>query len=335
MQQHHHQLDFFQSFVEFMTDMQETFPDCRDALEDFEDSITEMKDSDSNASIKLVLEPLRSHSREILTHDNEMFAQPFECFGGIDLSSVYHSTDAHTQFAIWQYLETLYVSGNLELKPQKKDQFLQAVWKIKQKYGVQPPPALELPDLPDNLPPINSDQINQATSQLQQLFGGNEVMGGIIGDVASKVGDVLKNNDLKAVLQSLMSGDTSMFGQDFFASMDDKYGEQLQENPVNQEDLMQNANQMLRGMMGGAGQRGGQMNPLAMLSSMMGGGGGMPPMGFPSGQQQQHIVPPHQQVQQVHDVQGSPYFQQQGIDRSPQDAVSDEDAKDVPSDTDK
>lgn len=311
--QDQHQFDFFQSFIEFMTDMQETFPDCRDSLEQFEDSIIEMKDQERrNDAIKLVLEPLKCHSREILTHDNEMFAKPFECLGGIDLSSVFHSTDPHTQFAIWQYLETLYVSGNMELKPHKKEQFLQAVLKIKQKYGVQPPPAFELPELSENFAAINPEQINQATNHLQQLFGGNEVMGGIIGDVANKIGDVLQNKDPKMVLQSLMSGDTSVIGQDFFASMDQKYGEQLEENPINQEDMMQNANQMLTGMMGGS--EGQQMNPFQMLQGMMMNAQG--PMGT-----------------STHDVQESPYFQEQSV-QGGKDVVSDEDTKDTPSDTD-
>lgn len=257
------ELDFFNSFTDFMTEMQETFPAFKDQFEAFEDSI--MQNENKNEAVNIVLAPFRTFSRDILIHDPEMFLNPLVCLGDVDLSNLFNNTDVNTQFAIWQYLETLYISGNVYLKPHKKTQFLQTVWKIKSKYA--------LPNLPAQ--GVDDDAITQATNQLQGLFGGNGgVMGDLLGDVAKTVGNVLKNNDPAAVLQSMMSGDMSAFGN-VFDDMDKKYGDRLQKEPVDTGAFMQNATQMLSSVGGAGGAAGaGGFNPMSMLQGMMGGSTG-------------------------------------------------------------
>jgi len=122
---------------------------------------------------------------------------------------------------------------------------------------------------------VDDDAITQATNQLQGLFGGNGgVMGDLLGDVAKTVGNVLKNNDPAAVLQSMMSGDMSAFGN-VFDDMDKKYGDRLQKEPVDTGAFMQNATQMLSSVGGGGGAAGaGGFNPMSMLQGMMGGSTG-------------------------------------------------------------
>ena len=331
--------DFFTSFTEFMTEMQETFPHQKTALETFEDSITNCENQAD--AVNLVLAPFRHFSRNILTHDVDMFNAPLVCLGGIDLTSVYQSADSNTQTAIWQYLETLYVSGNVFLKPHKKKQFLQAVWKIKNKYA---PVTQNVPPAP-----IDDNAINQATQSLQALFGGQGgVMGDLLGDVAKTVGDTLKNNDPSTVLKNIMSGDMSMFGS-VFEDMDQKYGSRLQEEPIDQNAFIQNASQMLTQAAGQSGQNGqnnggrgagrgvlrgrggsgrgqratrqrnaeadaetdmlGGLDPMAlmqMMQGMLGGLGGQGQSRQPSQQPQQP-----QQPQPENDIRQSPYFSEQ------------------------
>lgn len=312
--------DFFASFTEFMTEMQEIFPDDRDILEQFEDDITQAEDK--MLAVKNVLDPFRPYSRNILSHDDEMFNTPMICFGGVDLSKIYHSADPNTQFAIWKYLEMLYISGNIYLKPHKKDQFLKAVFKIKQKY----PP--KLPNFPA-MERMDESAIDNATNHLQQLFGGNEnsLMGDLLGDVAKSVGKALKDNDPKEVLQNILSGDMSVFGSTF-EEMDQKYGKRLENGEIDSNQFMKSASQIMPMLGGGQENASGEngINPMAlmgMMQNMMGNGG----LGGLFGEQQQQF--PHQQPE-IHDVQESPYFTVRDDTDSPE-----EDVRDPPSDSEK
>jgi hypothetical protein len=230
-----------------------------------------------------------------------MFSDELMCLGGIDLAGLYNSTDKTSQWAIQQYLETLYISGNVFLKPHKKKQFLQAVTKIKSKYNKQ-----LIPTIPGEM--FNDQSIQGALGQLQGIFGGDSgIMGEMLGDVTGMVGNALKNHDPNQLLQDMLSGDMSKFG-DVFKHMDEKYGERLQNEPFDEKQLMQNASRamksvgnsvlnsnstapdmsglmqnmlgeegggimgMMQGLMGGDNENNGAPDIMSMMQGMMGNG---------------------------------------------------------------
>jgi hypothetical protein len=268
------QLDFFTNFAEFMGEMQENFPEIKDTLAVYAKEIADT--TPQSDGVNAVLVPFRRFSRNILTHDPEMFSQELMCFGGIDLANVYNNTDNTSKWAIQQYLENLYISGNIFLKPHKKEQFLQLVSNIKTKYinrptdtaGAKKKNAL-IPQVPAGM--FNDDSIQNAMSKLQGVFGDSGIMGELLGDVTRTVGSALKDNDPTELMRDMLSGDTSKFG-DLFGQLDEKYGERLQNEPIDENQLMQGASKVMEEV---AGQGGGNpMDMMGMMQGLMGGGMG-------------------------------------------------------------
>jgi hypothetical protein len=283
------QLKFFNSFNEFVKEMQDNFPETKDILTQYAKTINEI--TPRSDAVNNVLTPFRRFSRNILIHDPDMFSQELVCLGGIDLSNLYNNTDNTSKRAIQQYLETLYISGNICLKPHKKKQFLQAVTKIKSKYPTPTAAAAAstqigrangggapVPPLPAGI--FNDDSIQNAMSQLQGMFGNSGIMGELLGDVTKTVGSALKNNDPNQLLQDMLSGDMSKFG-DVFGQLDAKYGERLKNEPIDENQLMEGASRVMEGVTGQSG--GNPMDMMGMMQGLMsgrgeGGAGGGPDM---------------------------------------------------------
>jgi hypothetical protein len=344
--------DFFACLEDFVMDMGNTFPDHKDTLTNFHKDTLAMENQ--KEQVKSVLKPIRSHARSILTYNPDMFEKPLVCFGGLDLSNVYHGAGPQTQFTIMRYLETMYIDGNIFLKPHKKEMFLKTVWNIKSKYKPQLP---ALPQVPEGAE-IDDEAIQAATEQFQGMFGdtlGGEggFMGDLLGDVASSVGNALKDNDPNEVLQKVFSGDMSMF-EGMFKDMDQKYGDQLRggENgdPAEAPD-MSGLTDMLGGLMGGlmGGENGDgdgqqQGNPFAAMmaaANAMGGeapgtAGEINPMGLMGlmqgmmggGEDDDLPAPRIEQIEDDHR-----HFTTQSLER-PQHPIPGEDIRDPPSDSD-
>jgi hypothetical protein len=120
----------------------------------------------------------------------------------------------------------------------------------------------------------------------------------------------LQDNNPQELMMSLMSGDHSAFG-DLFQNMDQKYGDKLKDENIDESEILAKAGTLFQNAPGGQNLGGAQqgMNPMAMMNMF---NNMMPPQPVAPQAQQQIALP------QVHDVQTSPYFSQQQEQQAPQ-----------------
>jgi hypothetical protein len=234
-----------------MCDLKLVFPEQTSAIDGYIqklDAIPKEEREGEKEIINDVLDPLRRYSRQILIHDVTMFNMPVVFNGTIDLSAMWHTElSEENQYSFWDYLEKLYIIGNIVLKPRKQDDFLKVVWKIKQKYGGAP--GTSSSGSIGIAEEVNDDSIQNATEQLQSMFGGNPVLNEMVKDIAQNVGQALKENDPNQMMMSLLNGDHSMFAP-LLENMSSKYGERLKNEPINEEELLSQTQNLFKNMPG-------------------------------------------------------------------------------------
>jgi hypothetical protein len=240
---------FYKVFNDFMSDLKFVFPEQSGAIDGYLQKLNDVPTEDREGEkqvINDVLQPLRRYSRQILINDETMFNMPIVFNETIDLSAMWHTElSDDNQRSFWDYLEKLYIIGNIVLKPKKQDEFLKVVWKIKQKYGGASADAGSSGVAEE----VNDDSIQNATEQLQSMFGGNPVLNEMVKDIAQNVGQALKENDPNQMMMSLLSGDHSMFAP-LLENMSSKYGERLKNEPINEEELLNQTQNLFKNMPG-------------------------------------------------------------------------------------
>lgn len=306
---------FWSVVNEFVEDLQQTLPEHTDEFEKFMLQYDDISSENENNIVKTIMKPIKSYSKQILSHNDSMFENEVEWLG-INFSKMWNEDGLsdYTKFFIWQYIEDIYILGNLYLNPNKRELFLQAVKRIKEKYPAPlPPMPVDFPAAVGDQPiQIEENQINDATEHLKTIFAGNDVLQDLVGDIAQNVGKALQNNNPQELMMSLMSGDHSAFG-DLFQDMDKKYGDKLKDENIDENAILAKAGNLFQGAPQQQGQAAG-MNPMAMMSMF----NQMMPPQPQTGQPTQRGQRPQGNV---HDVQNSPYFdvqqQQQAAAQQP------------------
>jgi hypothetical protein len=168
---------FWTLINEFVEDLQHTLPEHTDDFEKFMLQYDDISAENENDIVKTIMKPIKSYSKQILSHNEDMFQEHQIEWMGINFSEMWGESGLsdYTKFFIWQYIEDIYILGNLILNPGKRDVFLQAVKRIKQKYPAPAPPMPNIADVGLNGGPsgevmeIKEDQINDATEHLKSI----------------------------------------------------------------------------------------------------------------------------------------------------------------------
>jgi len=238
---------------DFMNDLKIIFKDKSKDIDEWSQMIFSEPDHEKRESriIKKVLLPLKKYSKEIVCNDPRMFNMPIQ-FGKVDLSAMWYmmknmQVPEEDKNVFWKYIENLYICGNIALQPHKKDAFMNVVNNIKNKYGNKLPVEKDEDDEDDEDGGFNAEAISKATEQLQGMFGSNPVLNNLVTDIAQNVGDKLKGQDQMMLMGKLLSGDHSMFG-DLLENMSSKYGEELRNTPINEEEIREKTQQLFGGM---------------------------------------------------------------------------------------
>lgn len=241
--------NFKKIFTSFLSDLKTLFPEKSKDLDEWYSSLVAQNDKDF---IDSVLNPLRKYSREIICNDDRMFNMPVQVSQKINLSAMWYTmknmgVSKEDEKTFWTYLEQLYIVGNIAVKPQKEEQFLQVVENIRQKYGNKLPNEDDDEEEEDG--GFNTESIEKATEQLQKIFGGNPVLNNLVQDIASNVGEKLKGKNQMMVMGKLLSGDHSMFG-DVLSNMTQKYGDQLKNQQIDEKELQRKTQEVFKGFGG-------------------------------------------------------------------------------------
>ena len=229
-------MDFFETFKEFLHDI-DPLTDTSEYLKTFEEW-TELSEEEQNKIIKDVIYVLRSHSREILLRDKEMFKKELYIFKDLDVSNLYYTVGSDQQ-ALFDYIERLYVFGTIHIRPKDKTRFLQLVKKLKDQYKTANTPLQA-----EN----NEQQLDEAMKRVQDMFGIQEgdMLGDMMKNIGQKVQNIMSDNtiDPQQVMMKMMSGDMSMF-QDVLEDSSKTLNEQIENGDIDREEFEQRANQMM------------------------------------------------------------------------------------------
>lgn len=239
---------FNKYFLGLLTDLKIVFPEKSKHIDEaISNYVENTKNLSEKTCINTILDHLRKFSREIICHDDRMFNMPLCLVKNVDLSAMWHShiLNDENKEIVWSYLENMYITGNIALKPHKGKQFLDVVKNIKEKYGNKLPVEADPEDEDEG--GSSADAVAKATEQLQGVFGSNPVLNNLVKDIASNVGEKLKGQDQMTMITKLLAGDHSMFG-DLLDNMSNKYGEQLRNTPIDQKELQQKTQQLFSGM---------------------------------------------------------------------------------------
>ena len=213
----------------------ETAKELDDLLKAIREHSNDEEVSDFNRSIvHAVVAQFRGKSRDILYQNPEYFNQPLFLFpagqGFIDVNvaEVWRQNKLFQQ-GLWQYIEQLYVIGNVCLHPNRKDKFLKIVRQLKREAN------------PAAGPPEDEEDIAGVVQGISQMMGlgDNPAMGELMTDLAKQMHQTMsQTDDPMALLQSMMSGDMSALG-DMQQSFERKITAKIETGELSEADFQQ------------------------------------------------------------------------------------------------
>jgi len=206
-----------------------------------------------------VIKRFRNKSKDILFQDPKYFDAPlclFPGIDGIDIAKMWQERPMYRD-GLWQWIEQLYVIGNVCLHPNRKDKFLDIVKQLKRmRQG--------LPEQPVEQQPEENDDISGVVQGMAQMFGmdDNPAMSELMTDLAKHMHTTMSETaNPMDLLQSMISGDMSCLG-DLQGRMEQKISDKISTGELTEEDferqqqgMMQNFGGMegLMKMAGGLG----------------------------------------------------------------------------------
>lgn len=190
-----------------------------------------------------VIKRFRGKSKEILWQDPSYFDQPLLLFPGVDGIDIARLWKEHQLYrnALWQWVEQLFVIGNVCLHPNRKDKFLQIVKQLKQLKSGEPAsmqPAEEEPE----------EDLDGVVQGMAQMFGmgDNPAMMEIMTDLTKHMHTTMTQSaNPMQLLQSMISGDMSVLG-DLDQRIQSKIATKLETGELTEEDFERQSQGMMQ-----------------------------------------------------------------------------------------
>lgn len=249
--------------------------------------------------VKPVIKSFKSHSKDILFRNGCIFSSPLMMFdNSVDVARLWRKQSPESRHVMWEFIEQLYVIGNLVVYPNRKEKFLQLVSALKQQQqSIKELESMDEPEMDKSIHIENDgsnvegdEETQQALKEINQMFGLTEgdVMTEMVGDIAGQVNNMLKNTENpEQLIQQMMRGDMSMF-QGMMQNVGQKLEQKIESGEVDRNALEAQAQSMV-GQFQGLSQQLGMGGMQGMGIPNMGGMQGMPqgmPPGMPQGMPQ-------------------------------------------------
>lgn len=210
-----------------------------------------------------VIKRFRNKSKQILYQEPSYFDNELLLFPSIalDVATLWRERPLYRN-GLWQWIEQLYIIGNVCLHPNRKDQFLQAVRQLKQAKNGVPPIAVEGAD--DGTAPVEEENMDAVVDQMAQMFGmgENPAMKGFMAKMARSLhGKMANAENPMGMLQAVISGDLSALG-DLQQEMEKDITAAVESGEVSEADFAKSREGMI--------QRFGGMDGLMQMAQGMG-----------------------------------------------------------------
>lgn len=219
-------------------------------LEHFLTKVREDPDPHSSACraiVHEVIKQFRGKSREIIFQDARYFDEPLHVFpgvAGVDVAELWRNHPLYRN-GLWQYIEQLYVIGNVCLHPNRKNDFLQAVRKLKSLRNNSDAGGAAAAE--DEEPPQEED-MDAVIENMAGMFGmeGNPAMKQLMGTMARNLhGTMSQSANPMGMLQSLLSGDMSVLGG-LEEQMTKEIEEKMEAGELSEADFQQTRQGMMQ-----------------------------------------------------------------------------------------
>lgn len=189
-----------------------------------------------------VIKRFRGKSKEILWQDPSYFDEPLLLFPGVDGIDIAKLWQEHQLYrnALWQWVEQLFVIGNVCLHPNRKDKFLQIVKQLKEMKSGEP--ASMQPEQEEE------EDLDGVVQGMAQMFGmgDNPAMMEIMTDLTKHMHTTMTQSaNPMELLQSMISGDMSALG-DLDQRIQSKIATKLESGELTEEDFERQSQGMMQ-----------------------------------------------------------------------------------------
>lgn len=230
---------------------------------------TELSDEDYvNFIVKPLTKELGKFTRDILFREPQLFVDSklkFPSFSVVlndenissfDVCEFYNKIPEFARFGFWEYIEQLYVLGNLIIhhSPEKKHKFLELIKTLKHQKHQE-----DINKMKEHGPQsqhLNQDQgYDQAMQNLNSMFGFEEghPMQAIFGDITKKVESLVnESSNPMELMTDIMSGNMSKFGgvmDELSASVEKR----IENGEINKDEFQNQLQTIAQRVSGGGG----------------------------------------------------------------------------------
>lgn len=186
-------------------------------------------------------------SKQILLRVDAFFDEQLELCPGVDIARMWRSREMY-RHGIWEWIEQLYVIGNVCLHPSKAPDFLRVVRKLKEVRRAQEPN-------PDAAIGLEEENIDEVVGDISQMlgFGDNPAMHRMMTKMTKHMSEKMQScDDPMSMITSMFSGDMSGLAG-LQEEMEAEMAAGLESGELNEEEMEQQAGQMMErfGGMGG------------------------------------------------------------------------------------
>lgn len=242
--------DFFAVYLDLGYALHQEFAreaEYHSAAAALEDLLQKIREGDPHSDwhreiVHEVIKRFRGKSKEILWQDSSYFDEELLLFPGIDsidISKIWRERPLY-RTGLWQFVEQLFVIGNVCLHPNRKDKFLQIVRQLKQ---------MKNPELASMQPEETEEEdISGVVQGMAQMFGmgDNPAMGELMTDLAKHMHTTMSQSaNPMELLQSMISGDMSCLG-DLEQRMQAKIADKMATGELTEADFEQQREGMLQ-----------------------------------------------------------------------------------------
>lgn len=240
--------DFLQFYIELASAIQSEIqsPELQTHL----DSVMQLNPKELRPLVKFVCDQFDGHSKAILFRLPEFFeTQSLKIFQSVDfdLSEQWKARPMWRK-SIWEWVERLFVIGNVCLHPNRKDKFLQAVRKLKmQQQQREVDESLGQPD--------EEEDVEGVVNGMAQMFGlpPDSPMNEFMSDLAIHMQQKMTQSDNPmALLQSMMNGDMSVL-DDVNEKIQAKIEAKIESGELTEEDFQRQQEGMMQNFGGISG----------------------------------------------------------------------------------
>jgi hypothetical protein len=271
---------FNSKFADFIYNLNKTFKNDNE-LEEFNKKIEKVN---PKKLIKRFIKILQPYKNQVENKDDTIFLQELYIIPNVNISRLYNSTNSKVKDVIWQYLQILYVLGEIFVTGKVQnismlDNMLNTNININNQntninnQNTDDQNALDINNIMKNmnvdklneqLTGISKEDIMDASENIKKMFPNNTKTSNVMCDLVNDISKELANNNANN------SNNNGIMGILKIAeNVADKFKPKIESGEININELLGSAQEMMSEIYGKSDNN--NNNPMEMLTKLMSG----------------------------------------------------------------